>query len=195
MTMPRIAEPTYATLLDQDLTAGEGQGKGAAARPSAAVRVRVQAEDFDIGLEFSAFTDGQTDIGGVGCFLGKVRDKSGGHPIASLELEHYPAMTVREMERIAAEAMRRWSLFGCTLVHRVGDLRPGENIVLVLTAAAHRRSALEATGFLIDWLKTRAPFWKKERFADGEEVWVDARAEDDAAAARWHPPAHDHGGR
>ena len=109
-----------------------------------------------------------------------------------MELEHYPAMTIPALERIAAEAGRRWRLLGCTVIHRVGDLRPGENIVLVLAAAAHRQSALDATSFLIDWLKTRAPFWKKERFADGEEAWVEARADDDAAAARWQDPSHDH---
>jgi molybdopterin synthase catalytic subunit len=102
-------------------------------------------------------------------------------------LEHYPGMTERALEAIAAEAEARWSLLGCTVVHRVGRLLPGEGIVLVLAAAAHRQAALEATGFLIDWLKTRAPFWKKERFEGGEEAWVDAREEDEAAARRWAP--------
>ncbi len=97
-------------------------------------------------------------------------------------------MTERAMAAIAAEAEARWGLLGCTLLHRVGRLRPGETIVLVLAAAAHRQAALDATAFLIDWLKTRAPFWKKEAFADGAEAWVAARAEDDAAAARWTDP-------
>jgi molybdopterin synthase catalytic subunit len=148
-------------------------------------KVSVQREAFDIGAEVAALTSGRADVGGIGCFVGTVRDHSGDRLIAAMRLEHYPAMTIRALERIAAEAERRWSLFGCTVIHRVGDLRPGESIVLVLAAAAHRQAALDATGFLIDWLKTRAPFWKKERFADGEETWVEARNEDDAAAARW----------
>jgi len=102
-----------------------------------------------------------------------------------MTLEHYPGMTEPAMARIAATAEARWSLLGCTLLHRVGRLEPGANIVLVLAAAPHRQAALDATGFLIDWLKTRAPFWKKESFADGSEAWVDAREADEAAAARW----------
>ncbi|MDA8252250.1 MAG: molybdenum cofactor biosynthesis protein MoaE [Rhodospirillales bacterium] len=148
-------------------------------------QVRVQAADFDLGAEIAALTAGRTDIGGIGCFVGTVRDTAGGRPIAAMTLEHYPGMTERAMATIAAEAERRWTLLGCTLVHRVGPLHPGENIVLVLAAAAHRQAALDATAFLIDWLKTRAPFWKKERFADGAEEWVAARTEDDQAAARW----------
>jgi molybdopterin synthase catalytic subunit len=148
--------------------------------------------DFDVGAEIRALSEDHADIGGIGCFIGKVRDQSAGHPIASMELEHYPAMTVPALERIAAEAGRRWGLLGCTVIHRIGDLRPGENIVLVLAAAAHRQAALDATSFLIDWLKTRAPFWKKERLAGGGEVWVEARTEDDAAAARWQDPSHNH---
>ena len=106
-------------------------------------------------------------------------------PIAAMMLEHYPGMTERAMARIAAAAERRWSLLGCTLIHRVGRLAPGANIVLVVAAAAHRQAALDATAFLIDWLKTRAPFWKKEIFADGGEAWVEARAADEDTAARW----------
>ncbi len=147
--------------------------------------VRVQAEDFDIGGAFAALTAGRTDVGGIGCFVGTVRGTAGGRPIVSMTLEHYPAMTEAAMAKIGAEAERRWELLGCTLIHRVGTLAPGDNIVLVLAAAAHRQAALEATAFLIDWLKTRAPFWKKERFEDGSENWVAAKAEDDAAAARW----------
>ena len=148
-------------------------------------KVSVSPEAFDIAAEIAALTSGRTDIGGVGCFVGTVRGHSGGRPIAEMRLEHYPAMTMRAIERIVAEAGRRWNLLGCTVIHRVGDLRPGEGIVLVLAAAAHRQAALDATAFLIDWLKTRAPFWTKERFADGSEAWVDARIEDDAAAAQW----------
>jgi molybdopterin synthase catalytic subunit len=145
--------------------------------------VRVQTGDFDVGAEYAAITSGRTDIGGVGCFVGTVRDS--GEGIAALTLEQYPTMTQRALERIAAEAERRWTLLGCTVVHRHGRLLPGANIVLVLAASAHRQPALDATGFLIDWLKTSAPFWKKEEFADGTSRWVDARKTDDEAAARW----------
>jgi molybdopterin synthase catalytic subunit len=148
-------------------------------------RVSIQHGDFDVGAEFAALTRDRTDIGGVGCFVGTVRDRAGGRSVAAMTLEHYPAMTGSALERIAAEAERRWALLGCTVIHRIGELRPGENIVLVLAAAAHRQAALDATGFLIDWLKTRAPFWKKERFSDGEASWVEAREGDEAAAARW----------
>jgi molybdopterin synthase catalytic subunit len=144
------------------------------------VRTSVQTENFDIGAEFAALTEGRTDIGGIGCFVGTVRG-----PVAAMTLEHYPAMTERAIARIAEEAQRRWSLLGCTVIHRYGRLPAGENIVLVLAAAAHRQPALDATAFLIDWLKTKAPFWKKEVSAGGDESWVEARAEDDAAAARW----------
>ncbi len=107
------------------------------------------------------------------------------HPLAALTLEHYPGMTEQALQTIAAEAERRWSLLGCTVVHRVGRLPVGANIVLVLTASGHRQAALDATAFLMDWLKTRAPFWKRESFVDGVEHWVDARVTDDEAAARW----------
>jgi molybdopterin synthase catalytic subunit len=148
-------------------------------------RIAVQEADFDTGAEISRLTAGRTDIGGIGCFVGTVRDAAGGRPIAALTLEHYPSMTARALEAIAAEAERRWDLLGCTLIHRVGRLEPGANIVLVLAASAHRAAALEATAFLIDWLKTKAPFWKKESFAEGGESWVAARDEDQAAAGRW----------
>jgi molybdopterin synthase catalytic subunit len=147
--------------------------------------VRVQTDDFDVGTETAALCAGRTDIGGVGSFIGTVRGQAHGRAISAMTLEHYPGMTERAMARIAAAAEQRWDLLGCTLVHRVGELNPGANIVLVLSAATHRQAALEATGFLIDWLKTRAPFWKKERFADGAEAWVDAREDDEAAVARW----------
>ena len=147
--------------------------------------VRVQNADFDISAETAALTAGRTDIGAIGCFLGTVRDIAGGRNISAMTLEHYPGMTERAMARIAAEAEKRWPLLGCTLIHRIGRLLPGENIVLVLAASPHRHAALEATGFLIDWLKTAAPFWKKEAFTDGSEGWVEARETDDAAAARW----------
>ncbi len=151
-------------------------------------RVVVQEAAFDLGAEFAALTAGRRDIGGIGAFVGTVRELSGGQRLEAMTLEHYPAMTAASLSHIAAEAERRWDLLGCTLIHRIGRLEPGAPIVLVLAAAAHRDAALAATGFLIDWLKTRAPFWKKECFADGDAHWVEARAEDDAAAARWSEP-------
>jgi molybdopterin synthase catalytic subunit len=147
--------------------------------------IRVQAEAFDVGAELAGLMAGRSDIGGIGCFVGTVRDSAGGRPILSMTLEHYPVMTERAMRRVAAEAEARFPLLGCVLIHRVGRLLPGQSIVLVAAASSHRQAALDATGFLIDWLKTRAPFWKKEQFADGSEAWVAARADDDAAAARW----------
>jgi len=147
-------------------------------------RICVQAADFDVGAEFAALTAGRTDIGGIGCFVGTVRANAG-DPVVAMTLEHYPAMTERAIARIVEEAERRWDLLGCTVIHRVGRLVAGENIVLVLAAASHRQAALDATGFLIDWLKTKAPFWKREEFADGCRTWVAARDTDDAAASRW----------
>ena len=152
-------------------------------------RIAIQTEDFDTGAEIAALTAGRTDIGGLGCFVGIVRaGKAAGQPdrpIQALTLEHYPAMTQKALARIAADAEQRWSLLGCTVIHRVGRMLPGENIVLVLTAAPHRQAALDSTSFLIDWLKTKAPFWKREEFPGGGGGWVDARESDDTAAARW----------
>ncbi len=148
-------------------------------------RIKVQAADFDIGAEFAALSAGRTDIGGIGCFVGTVRNNALDQRVAAMTLEHYPAMTERAIARITEEAERRWGLLGCTVIHRVGRLVAGDNIVLVLAAAAHRQAALDATAFLIDWLKTKAPFWKREEFADGGGAWVEAREADDAAAARW----------
>jgi len=146
--------------------------------------IRVQEAAFDTGAEIARLTEGRPDIGGIGCFVGVVR-ASKADPIAALTLEHYPAMTEPALARIAAEATARWDLLGCTVIHRVGRLEPGEPIVLVLAAAGHREAALEATAFLIDWLKTKAPFWKKEALAGGAETWVEARDADEAAAALW----------
>ena len=149
-------------------------------------RILVSEADFDAGAEIAALTAGRTDIGGIGCFIGTVRDTAPGAPaVAALTLEHYPAMTERALAAIVAEAERRWPLLGCTVIHRVGRMLPGENIVLVLAASAHRQAALDATAFLIDWLKTKAPFWKREDLAGGGSIWVEARDSDDAAAARW----------
>ena len=145
--------------------------------------IRVQTRPFDVGAELAALTGGRHDVGGVGCFIGLVRDTAAG--LEALTLEQYPGMTARALRDIAVDAMGRFALLGCTVIHRHGRLGLGEPIVLVLTASAHRQPALEATAFLIDWLKTRAPFWKQEHGADGQSRWVDARAEDDAAAARW----------
>jgi molybdopterin synthase catalytic subunit len=145
--------------------------------------IKVQIEDFDVGAEIAALTTGRTDIGGIGCFVGTVRDN--GRSVTGMTLEHYPGMTERAITRIADQAAERWPLLGCTVIHRVGTLCPGENIVLVIAASAHRQAALDATAFLIDWLKTKAPFWKREELANGNGVWVDAREEDDAAASRW----------
>lgn len=147
--------------------------------------IRVQTEAIDVGAEIAALTAGRTDIGGIGSFIGTVRETAKGRRITAMTLEHYPGMTERALAAIAADAAGRWKLLGCTLIHRVGPMAPGETIVLVLAATAHRHDALEATAFLIDWLKTRAPFWKKESFADGSAEWVDARETDDLAAARW----------
>jgi molybdopterin synthase catalytic subunit len=147
-------------------------------------RVLVQEADFDLGAEYAALTDGRTDIGGIGAFIGTVRQDEGSR-LAALLLEHYPGMTERAISRIVAEAERRWELQGCTVIHRVGRLPPGANIVLVVAASAHRQAALEATAFLIDWLKTKAPFWKREEFANGSITWVEARESDETAAARW----------
>jgi molybdopterin synthase catalytic subunit len=149
-------------------------------------RVRVQTEDFDIGAECAAITAGHTDIGGLGCFIGTVRAAPPGERVlTAMTLEQYPGMTQRALEKIAAEAERRWELLGCTVIHRHGRLELGANIVLVIAAAAHRQAALDATSFLIDWLKTKAPFWKQEHFADGTGHWVEAKSSDDTAAARW----------
>jgi molybdopterin synthase catalytic subunit len=149
--------------------------------------IKVQVEDFDIGAEIAAVTAGRSDIGGIGCFVGTVRADARGTnaAVSGMTLEHYPGMTERAIGRIADQAAERWPLLGCTVIHRVGRLHPGDNIVLVIAASSHRQAALEATAFLIDWLKTKAPFWKREDFADGEGAWVDAREEDDAAASRW----------
>ena len=148
-------------------------------------KVLVQEAPFDAGAETAALSAGRTDVGGIASFLGVCRGDDG---LAAMVLEHYPGMTERAIGRIAAEAEARWPLTGCTVIHRVGRILPGEPIVLVLTASAHRAAALEACAFLIDWLKTKAPFWKREEFAAGSHRWVEARAEDDAAAERWAAP-------
>jgi len=150
--------------------------------------VRVQAEDFDVGAEIKRLTRGRTDIGAIVTFTGSVRGESGGKPITSMTLEHYPGMTERELEQVESEANARWPLQASLIVHRVGALAPGDNIVLVVTASAHRQAAFAAAEFLMDYLKTRAPFWKKEEAPDGTGTWVDARDSDDAALEKWRHP-------
>jgi molybdopterin synthase catalytic subunit len=145
-------------------------------------RVLVQEAPFDLGAEAARLQQGREDVGGLASFLGICRGDGG---LVAMELEHYPGMTERALTGIAAEACARWPLTGCTVIHRHGRLVPGDPIVLVLTASAHRVAALESCAFLIDWLKTRAPFWKREEFAGGAARWVEAKAEDDAAADRW----------
>ncbi|HWV83655.1 MAG TPA: molybdopterin synthase catalytic subunit MoaE [Hyphomicrobiaceae bacterium] len=147
--------------------------------------VAVQIEDFDISREVAALTAGRTDIGAIVTFTGTVRGTSDGAALSSMTLEHYPGMTEAELARVEAEAHARWPLQGSRIVHRIGELKPGDNIVLVVTASAHRHAAFEAAAFLMDYLKTRAPFWKKETDASGEGHWVDARESDDAALERW----------
>ena len=147
--------------------------------------VRVQMADFDVSQEVAALTAGRTDIGAVVTFAGLVRGITGGKTLASMTLEHYPGMTEAEMARVEAEAQARWPLQASLIVHRVGTLLPGDNIVLVVAASPHRHAAFEAAEFLMDYLKTRAPFWKKEIAIDGSGGWVDARESDDKAMERW----------
>lgn len=153
--------------------------------------VRVQAEDFDPGREIEAVTAGDTAIGGVASFIGLVRDMADGDTVGAMTLEHYPGMTEKMLAEIEAEANRRWPLQASLIVHRYGRLEPGDRIVLVVTASAHRQAALEACHFLIDWLKTKAPFWKLEETGGGAGKWVAAREDDDAAADRWTEPRRD----
>ncbi len=147
-------------------------------------RVAIQEESFDLAAETARLTAGRQDVGGLASFVGLCRADDG---LAAMVLEHYPGMTERAIARIAGDATGRWPLLGLTVIHRVGRLEPGAPIVLVLTASAHRAAALESCAFLIDWLKTGAPFWKREEFEGGAERWVEAKAADDAAAARWTP--------
>jgi molybdopterin synthase catalytic subunit len=146
--------------------------------------IRVQREDFDIGAELDRLAAGDHAIGGIASFVGLVRDLGGAAAVEALTLEHYPGMTETKLSEIELEAHRRWPLSASLIVHRYGRLEPGDRIVLVATASPHREAALAACHFLIDWLKTEAPFWKSETTPAGER-WVEARAADDAAKARW----------
>jgi len=154
--------------------------------------IRLQQEPFDATAEARALTHGRTDIGAVVTFAGICRGDENGEPIAGLTLEHYPGMAEAEIARHIEAAERRWSLLGVTVIHRFGRIAPGEDIVLVVTASSHRQDAFAAAEFLMDYLKTRAPFWKRvERAASGGS-WVDAKTSDDAAADRWiKKPGHD----
>jgi molybdopterin synthase catalytic subunit len=146
--------------------------------------VRIQSEPFDAAAETEALTGGRGDVGAAVAFTGFCRDEGG--RLAALELEHYPGMAEAEIARIAGQAELRWPLLGLTVIHRFGLIRPGEPIVLVLAASAHRRAAFEAAEFMMDYLKTRAPFWKREHLTDGTVgAWVDAKDSDDAAMERW----------
>ncbi|MBI1245468.1 MAG: molybdenum cofactor biosynthesis protein MoaE [Alphaproteobacteria bacterium] len=145
--------------------------------------IRVQREDFDVGAELSGLTEGRTDIGAITSFVGLVRD-FGAANAGGMTLEHYPGMTEKELAAVEREAHARWKLSATLIVHRFGRLEPGDRIVLCAAASPHREAAFEACHFLIDWLKTRAPFWKLEDTPQGQK-WVEARADDDAAAQKW----------
>jgi molybdopterin synthase catalytic subunit len=149
-----------------------------------AATIRIQSEPFDAAAETAVLTEGRADIGAVVAFTGLCRDEGG--RLAALELEHYPGMAEAEIGRIAAQAQERWPLMGLTIIHRFGQIRPAEEIVLVLTASAHRQAAFEAAEYLIDYLKTHAPFWKREHLKDGTiGAWVEAKDADDRATERW----------
>ena len=146
--------------------------------------IRVQREDFEPGAEVAALTGGRHDVGGVVTFVGLVRDLADGKAIGAMTLEHYPGMTEKQLQAIDDEANKRWPLAASLVIHRYGRLEPGDRIVLVATASPHRDAAFDACRFLIDWLKTQAPFWKLEEGEAGAR-WVEAKASDDAAAQRW----------
>jgi len=148
------------------------------------VTIRIQSADFDIAAEIAALTKARHDVGAVVSFSGICRGGEGKDAIAAMTLEHYPGMAEAEIGRHVSEAIARWPLTGVTVIHRYGRVVPGDNIVLVLTASVHREAAFQAAEFLMDYLKTNAPFWKSEERADNK-VWVDAQAHDDNAAARW----------
>lgn len=147
-------------------------------------RVSIQTEDFNLSEEIERLRKDDKRVGAVCTFTGTVRDRNDGLNVSSMALEHYPGMTEKALHVIVEQAMRRWKILDCTVVHRVGNLRPADQIVLVVVATAHRGHAFEACEFIMDYLKTRAPFWKKEQTPSGER-WVEAREGDDAAAGRW----------
>lgn len=146
--------------------------------------VRVQAKDFDVLAETEILTKGRKDVGAIVTFTGLCRDEGGA--LEALELEHYPGMAEAQISKFAQQAVERWPLAGLTIIHRFGKIPPGDNIVLVIATSPHRRAAFEAADFLMDFLKTKAPFWKKEHLKDASEgTWVEAKSADDADAARW----------
>ena len=147
-------------------------------------RARVQEADFNVSRELDALTAGRKDVGAIASFVGLVRDANDGSGVSEMTLEHYPGMTEAALEEICAQAAGRWRLLDLVVTHRVGTLRPGDRIVLVGVASAHRGDAFEACEFVMDYLKTRAPFWKRETTPDGSR-WVEARASDDVSAQRW----------
>jgi molybdopterin synthase catalytic subunit len=149
------------------------------------MRISVQAENFDISSEINRLTEGRADIGAIATFTGLVRDIHGDKSIKKMTLEHFPAMAEKELTKIAELAKNRWPLEDLTIIHRYGELYPGDNIVLVITTSHHRDAAFEAAQFIMDWLKTDAPFWKKEQTEDGEH-WVAAKTEDDNKKDRWN---------
>jgi molybdopterin synthase catalytic subunit len=151
---------------------------------TASSTVRLQREPFDAAAEAASLSRGRTDVGALVTFTGICRGEEAGEPIAALTLEHYPGMAEAEIERHVAEALSRWPLTGITVIHRYGRIQPGEDIMMVATASSHRAAAFAAAEFLMDYLKTRAPFWKQVEKA-GAKTWVDAKATDDAAAGRW----------
>ncbi|MCS6997123.1 MAG: molybdopterin synthase catalytic subunit MoaE [Casimicrobiaceae bacterium] len=146
--------------------------------------VRVQTEDFDLGAEIAALRSGKAEVGAVAAFLGCVRDMNEGATVSRMVLEHYPGMTEKALADIARQAEARWDLLDVLIIHRVGPLKPTDQIVLVAVTSAHRGEAFSACQFIMDYLKTQAPFWKRETTPEGER-WVEARASDDEAAARW----------
>jgi molybdopterin synthase catalytic subunit len=150
----------------------------------AGARVTVQAADFDLGAEVAALRAGDAGVGAVASFIGTVRDRNDGQGVSAMELEHYPGMTERAIEAMIDEAMRRFEILGVRVIHRIGRLQPLDQIMMVAVTSAHRGEAFQACEFLMDYLKTQAPFWKKEQTPDGAR-WVDARSSDDAAVARW----------
>lgn len=147
--------------------------------------VRVQTEDFDVSAEIAALRKGDVRVGGVASFIGVVRDLNEGNQVVEMTLEHYPGMTENALEKIVAEAKSRWDIYDALVIHRVGRLKPTDQIVLVVVTSAHRGEAFQACEFLMDYLKTKAPFWKKEQTGQGGR-WVEARTTDDAAADRWN---------
>jgi molybdopterin synthase catalytic subunit len=152
--------------------------------PSAAPRVSIQAEDFDLGAEVARLREGDAGVGAVASFVGTVRDRNDGLGVSTMELEHYPGMTERAIEAMVEEAFKRFEIRAARVIHRVGVLKPQDQIVLVVTTSSHRHAAFQACEFLMDYLKTQAPFWKKEHTPEGAR-WVDARVADDQALRRW----------